>query len=515
MCVHRLVNSKDETGFHSGSQNKIRANEMRIAELRSDINNTKRSLSKMIPEDERLLRSVFIRHPNEFRVIRDKSCAEAREFIDDKVLQLHRELECLRIHRQEQEERLMELSNRLSSMRTATVNGPDSPGLKIFQSLDNNLSKTRIRSDTARVIRDRYAVIFYNLQQDERSYPELISKLDKAAHEQGRELQDVKVLCLQAQEVRDNLRETLNAMEFEIFQVKQEREGFINFLRKEVEKRNEQPEAKKSKVQEDTSKDNTGKAAAAAAAEAVLLQNFKHAHEKLLSAANVADLKHFWTSWKRLSKASRHLREQLIKSAERTMRLSEEKAKLTEVVQEMRFTGGVHQGHELLRTQLEDTLKTQQIQHAKTTRNMHDTGALLQDIRLGLESLVTRLGDVELQPTYGYARTGDEIVDNLLRCDAVLRQIMKEVDRESGGDIGMLLQRVNEDKTIKPEDLFAAITKIKIRIEFIDQNAKAVVPGYMRDDEDQSYGLTRHQIKAISDSFFDNGPKRRRRKRKK
>lgn len=504
------LSGRDEKALKSVTQRENVQNDQRILELKNDISGTRSALSRMIPDDERILKTAFKEHPSEYRVVREKTCEDARYYMDDRVLEMRRQMESLQCRRLEQEERVSRLVEHLHQIRDRTNVLEAEESKQRLRIVENNLNRTHVKADTAELIRRHYDVILYNLKQDESSCPDLLEKLERAAYKQTQELRNIKLLCLQAQGLRDSLKESLASMEYEMFQAKHDRDVLINHLRKEVEKRME-PEVKKTKQEEAYLGEMKTNKMTDPAETVAVLQAYQKENDKLLEAAKVSDLKLFLTSWKRLSKASRHLEDQLRKKEQQKRRLVADRQRLEAALQQLRYSAGSVEAEEALQREIEASLKEQESVVTSTEKAMQDSGSVLQDVKLGMDSLLERLKTIEIQPKFQFP-TGNELLDSLLRCDAGLSHLVADAEaaaEEVGQDMHRILVRLSQP-AIKAED---TIVVHKVRIPLEGKKPRTVVTTYIHEDTDTGYGLTRENVRAMSQALIDANTKKKKKRK--
>ncbi|XP_055942902.1 trichohyalin-like [Argiope bruennichi] len=211
---------------------KIKESESKIKNLTSQLLKLQISRNKGLQGDEKIIAKAFRKHSREIGVLAGKSPKEAKEILDNKVLDLIKKSNALTHELNMKERDLANLKKQSKDVAWKTysefeVELEESDILRRVRELENDYQKVEKNLMECQIIQVKYKAIEEQLRRELMAYPRLLEELEEQHREQQLDVERLMASEARAHERREVARKELSKAEADALRARQEKEKII------------------------------------------------------------------------------------------------------------------------------------------------------------------------------------------------------------------------------------------------------------------------------------------------
>ncbi|KAF8787297.1 hypothetical protein HNY73_008912 [Argiope bruennichi] len=208
---------------------KIKESESKIKNLTSQLLKLQISRNKGLQGDEKIIAKAFRKHSREIGVLAGKSPKEAKEILDNKVLDLIKKSNALTHELNMKERDLANLKKQSKDVAWKTysefeVELEESDILRRVRELENDYQKVEKNFMECQIIQVKYKAIEEQLRRELMAYPRLLEELEEQHREQQLDVERLMASEARAHERREVARKELSKAEADALRARQEKE---------------------------------------------------------------------------------------------------------------------------------------------------------------------------------------------------------------------------------------------------------------------------------------------------
>lgn len=357
------------------------------------------------------------------------------------------------------------------------------------------------------------------MQEESLTFQSQLDLLEAEILRQRQELKELQMVNKEAVASREMARVELQRQEEEFHRERREREAILQEYKRKAEERRLFAERDR-RVQrvalpgEDTPVET--QLVASGQEEEKMIRTYQEAFQKIKEATGVTDTQEVVKRFVAQGETHQHLEELKSENEKTLVRLKEEKERLQEVFQELKYSGEakLSSGQQVLE-ELQTHLQKEEKRRDKCKEDLEKMTKILSNAKSGLEHLTTKVQHIKVPrshfPAKDLSPQSDEYVLDLL--DTTEKKLQKLLEELDGQDIAAALKQMEEDE-------FQA----KIEGKLPSYNVRIPLPAATKEDtfedeedsgEDEGDVVTRAALKRQSQQIVESKTKRKSRPKKK
>lgn len=516
----------DRKAYFETSQYTMQKNKEGILKLRKENKELRKKLSDSLSQDQHVINKAFQEYPVERASMKNKTGRQAITVMDFKVCDTVKRLNALRHQTACKQKKLEDLQTQYNQMMKdaseaiATDKG-ESQDAQEMRYLENNYDKTKLKNDEANHLRCIYIDIKRRLECEAEVFPSRLDSMEAEIQSTRTEIKELRAMHDDAQISKEAAQAELAKQEKAVYTERKKREVELQKMKKEAEEKKMQHEridrriAQRSSIQQDDISPGD-KQGSQGEEQQQKITTYEEAFKQIKEATGVADTWDVVYRFENQKETTRHLEELKKDNEKQIMRLKEEKEKLQQEFEEMKYTGDSKlSGGQKMLEDFQSHLEKEEDRRDNAEEKLQRSSKILVSVKAGVEHLADKLHHLKASkghvPQAQIASTSDEyVLDQLSTSEEKLLKLLEELD---GKDLQAVVKEMEEEE-------FHASVEGKLP----QYNTRVKLPQTQRDivyDEDEDTGdddpdvLDRYQIKKQSQFIVDAKTKRRTTKKKK
>ncbi|XP_060602544.1 outer dynein arm-docking complex subunit 3-like isoform X2 [Ruditapes philippinarum] len=517
----------DRKAYFETSQFAMKKNREGILKLRKENKELRKKLSDSLSQDEHVINKAFQDHPVERAAMKNKTGRQAITVMDHKVCDTVKRLNALRHQTATKQKRLEDLQTQYGQMQkdaseAVNTDKGQSADAQQMRYLENSYDKTKLKIDEATHLRRIYEDIKKKLEVEAEKFPCILDAMEAEIQSTRTELKELKAMHDDAQISKEAAQSELSKHEKVVYAERKQREIELAKMKKEAEEKKIQHErierriAQRSSIQQD---DIAGqeKQAIQGEEQQQKITTYEEAFKEIKEATGVSETMEVVHRFENQKETKIHLEELKKDNEKQITRLTEEKVKLRNEFEEMKYSGDAKlSGGERMLEEFQNHLDKEEERRDTAEEQLHKASKNLVYVKAGVEHLADKLYHLKASkghvPQAQIAPSSDEyVLDQLSTCEEKLLKLLEELD---GEDINAVVKQMEEEE-------FNAGGEGKLP----QYNTRVKLPQTQRDlvyaeDSDSDHGNDtewpdRDKIKKQSQLLVDAKTKRRTTKKKK
>lgn len=516
----------DRKAYYETSQFAMKKNRESILKLRKENKELRKKLSDSLSQDQHVINKAFQEHPVQRASMKNKTGRQAITIMDFKVCDTVKRLNALRHQTASKQKKLEELQTEYNQMQkdaseaVATDKG-ESGDAQTMRYLENSYDKTKLKIDEATHLRRIYEDIKRKLEVEAEKFPCILDAMESEIQATRTELKELKAMHDDAQISKEAAQTELAKHEKVVYTERKQREVELQKMKKEAEEKKMQHEridrriAQRSSIQQDdiSPQDKQG---SQGEEQQQKITTYEEAFKQIKEATGVSDTMEVVQRFENQKETTRHLEELKKDNEKQIIRLKEEKEKLQQEFEEMKYSGDAKlSGGERMLEDFQNHLDKEEERRDDDEERLQRSSKILVSVKAGVEHLADKLYHLKASkghvPQAQIAPTSDEyVLDQLSTCEEKLLKLLEELD---GKDLQQVVKEMEEEE-------FHASIEGKLP----QYNTRVKLPQTQRDlvyDDEEDSGENdtdvpdREKIKKQSQFIVDSKTKRRTTKKKK
>ncbi|XP_013412590.1 coiled-coil domain-containing protein 151 [Lingula anatina] len=510
----------DRKAYYENSQWTMKQNRDTIEKLRKENWELRKKLSDCLSADDHVINKAFHGRKVERAAMKNKTGSNAITIMDRKVCDYIKKLNALKHVTATKQKRLEELQTQYNQMvkdasDAVATDAGESEAAANLRNLENRLDKAVLKCNEAEQIRRTYEQIKSKLEEESLSFPNQLDAMEAEIKRCREELKELRAMYNDAHISKEAAQAELHKHEEVVYADRKKREIELQKMKKEAEEKKMQHErtekriAQRGSLQQDELSPSE-KAAILGEDQQAKITTYEEAFKRIKEATGVSDTKEVVDRFENQGETQRHLEELKKDSEKQIQRLREEKEKLQQEFEDMKYTGEakLSSGQRLLE-EFETHLAEEERRKEEAGERLDKASKILVSVKAGVEHLSDKLTHLKANkghvPQAQISATSDEyVLDLLSTAEEKLLKLLEDLD---GKDISEALKLMEE------EEFHASIegklpsynTRIKLPVTHKDN---------VYDDEDESGDddgdvLTRNLIKRQAQNMIDAKTKRK------
>jgi len=517
----------DRKAYFESSQYAMKKNREAISELRKETKELRQRLKDKLSQDSHVISKAFHDRPVERAALSNKSGQQAIVIFDHKVCDSMKRLNSKRHATARKQKRLEELQTEYDQMvkdssDAVSTDKGDSQDAQVMRYLENSYDKVTMKTEEAKQVQRVYLDIKNRFEVEAQQYPCRLDAMEQDIRSTRAQLKELKAMHNDAQLSKEAAVNELRRHEETVYAERKKREVDLQKMKKEAEEKKMQHEriekrlAQRGSVQQEELSSGE-KAALTGEDQQQKITTYEEAFKRIKECTGVSDTMEVVIRFENQGDTTRHL-EELKKDNEKQIgRLKEDKDKLQQEFEEMKYSGEakLSSGQTMLE-EFEGHLGREDTRRETADEQLQRASRILVQVKAGVEHLADKLHHLKASkghvPTAQIAATSDEyVLDQLSTSEEKLLKLLEELD---GNDLSDVLRAMEEEE-------FHASIEGKLPA----YNTRVKLPQTQRDlvygDEDEDSGEddgevpNRNAIKKQSQFIVDSKTKRRVPKKKK
>uniref|UniRef100_A0A667ZVZ6 Outer dynein arm docking complex subunit 3 n=1 Tax=Myripristis murdjan TaxID=586833 RepID=A0A667ZVZ6_9TELE len=379
--------------------------------------------------------------------------------------------------------------------------------LQRLRVLENNLEKTKLKSQAAKHIMRGYLKLKNHLQEESLTFNGQLDYLEADILKHKEELRNLQIMNNDAQLSKDAAKAELQQQEELPYKEPKESERIIARYRKQVEERKAQTEkadrrAQRAPVQPDElSSEAQRSTTRMTGEEEKSISTFEEAFQRIKEATGVTNI-HVWEGFISQGETHKHLEGLKAKNEKVLLQLKKEKEHLDQQFQDMKYSGEAKlSSDQQMLEECQQHLLTEQQRCDAAKEHLDCLVKTLNTACAGVEHLASKLQHITLDMVAQLPHSSKEsVVDLLAQCELKLQLLQDELH---GKDLSTLMKEMEEEE-------FSTRNVGKLP----DYNTRIKLPEDERLDEEESEEdeadiITREELKRQSQLMVDSRAKRK------
>ncbi|KAL4219631.1 hypothetical protein ACF0H5_022203 [Mactra antiquata] len=516
----------DRKAYYETSQFAMKKNRESILKLRKENKELRKKLSDSLSQDQHVINKAFQDHPVQRASMKNKTGRQAITVMDYKVCDTVKRLNALRHQTATKQKRLEDLQTQYNQMQkdaseaVATDKG-ESADAQQMRYLENSYDKTKLKIDEATHLRRIYEDIKKKLEVEAEKFPSILDSMEAEIQCTRAELKELNAMHDDAEISKEAAQTELSKHEKVVYAERKQREIELARMKKEAEEKKMQHErierriAQRSSIQQDDI-GGQDKQTVQGEEQQQKITTYEEAFKEIKEATGVSDTMEVVNRFENQKETTRHLEELKKDNEKQIIRLKEDKEKLQQEFEEMKYSGDAKlSGGERMLEEFQSHLEKEEDRRDEAEDELHKASKNLVSVKAGVEHLADKLYHLKANkghvPQAQIAPSSDEyVLDQLSTCEEKLLKLLEELD---GQDLNSIVKQMEEEE-------FHASQEGKLP----QYNTRVKLPQTQRDinyDDGSDSGDNdndvpdRDKIKKQSQSLVDSKTKRRTTKKKK
>ncbi|XP_075062796.1 outer dynein arm-docking complex subunit 3 isoform X2 [Mixophyes fleayi] len=514
----------DHKAYQESSSCTVQKNGENIQFLRQETKKLHRKLADLLAGDEKVIKEAFHSHAVERAAMRSKSGQAAIQLMDQKLCDKVKRLNALRHQTEVRRRRLEELQTEYKKNEAgkwAKSGKDDSAALEeqTLRLLENRLEKAQMKLQESEHIHNVYQKLKTHMQEESLTFQSQLDLIEAEILRQRHELKELQMMNKDAVMSRDMARAELQRQEEEFHRERRERERILQDYKRQAEERRMYAERAERRAQRVTLPGEDApvetQQVPSGQEEEKVIRTYQEAFQRIKETTGVTDTQEVVRRFTAQGEIHRHLDEMKSENERIIVRLKEEKERLQEAFQELKYSGEakLSSGQQVLE-ELQAHLQKEEKRKEKCKEELEKMSKILTTAKSGVEHLASKVQHIKVPRSYFPAKDlstqSDEYVLDLLATSE--QKLQKLLEQLEGQDIGEVLQQMEEEE-------FQASIEGKLPI----YNVRIPLPAPARPDtfeddedsgEDEGDVVTRATLKRQSQQIVESKTKRKSRPKK-
>ncbi|KAG8540431.1 hypothetical protein GDO81_004913 [Engystomops pustulosus] len=392
--------------------------------------------------------------------------------------------------------------------------------LQTLRLLENRLEKAQLKLQESEHIYSVYQKLKDHMQEESLTFQSQLDLLEAEILRQRNELKELQMMNKDAVMSRDMARADLQRQEEDFHRERRERERILQEYKRQAEERRmfaERAERRAQRVTlpgEDAPTDI--QLVSNVHEEEKAIRTYQEAFQRIKEATGVTDTQEVVRRFIAQGETHRHLEELKSENEKTLVRLKEEKERLQDAFQELKYSGEakLSSGQQVLE-ELQAHLQKEEKRRDKYKEEFEKMTKILVAGKSGVDHLATKVQHIKVPrshfPAKDLSPQSDEyVLDILDTTDQKLQKLLEELE---GQNIGEILRQMEEEEF--QASIEGKLPAFNVRIPL----PAATKPDTFEDDEDSGEDegdvVTRASLKKQSQQIIESKTKRKSRPKKK
>ncbi|KAG8540428.1 hypothetical protein GDO81_019320 [Engystomops pustulosus] len=515
----------DHKAYQESASTTIQKNWESIQFLRQENKKLHKKLADALAGDEKVIKEAFHSHVVERAAMRSKSGQAAVQLMDQKLCDKIKRLNALRHQTEVRKKRLDELQliykqNAVAEEEKADKDGGAAQEEQTLRLLENRLEKAQLKLQESEHIYSVYQKLKDHMQEESLTFQSQLDLLEAEILRQRNELKELQMMNKDAVMSRDMARADLQRQEEDFHRERRERERILQEYKRQAEERRmfaERAERRAQRVTlpgEDAPTDI--QLVSNVHEEEKAIRTYQEAFQRIKEATGVTDTQEVVRRFIAQGETHRHLEELKSENEKTLVRLKEEKERLQDAFQELKYSGEakLSSGQQVLE-ELQAHLQKEEKRRDKYKEEFEKMTKILVAGKSGVDHLATKVQHIKVPrshfPAKDLSPQSDEyVLDILDTTDQKLQKLLEELE---GQNIGEILRQMEEEEF--QASIEGKLPAFNVRIPL----PAATKPDTFEDDEDSGEDegdvVTRASLKKQSQQIIESKTKRKSRPKKK
>ncbi|XP_040202460.1 outer dynein arm-docking complex subunit 3 isoform X2 [Rana temporaria] len=514
----------DHKAYEESSSAQIQKNLETIQFLRQENKKMHKKLADVLAGDEKVIKEVFQSHSVERAAMRNKSGHAAIEVMDQKLCDKFKRLNALHHQTEVRKKRLeqLEAEYKQKAESEEAKPGKEDSSVQLEQNLrmlENRLEKAQLKLQESDHIYNVYQKLKDHMQDESLTFQSQLDLLENEILRQRQEMKELEMVNKEAVTSRETARTELQLQEEEFHRERRERETILQEYKRKTEERRlfAEKDRKAQRISlpgEDTPVET--QLVASVQEEEKAIHTYQEAFQKIKEATGVTDTQEVVRRFVAQGETYRHLEELKSENEKTLVRLKEEKERLQDIFQELKYSGEakLSSGQQVLE-ELQSHLQKEEKRRDKCKEDLERMSKILSTAKSGMEHLTTKVQHIKVSRSHFPARDlsprSDEYTLDLLETtEKKLQKLLEELD---GQDVvAVLKQMEGEEFQAKIEGKLPAYN---LRISLPAPTKEHSFEDEEDSGEDEGDVVTRAALKRQSQQIIESKTKRKSRPKKK
>ncbi|XP_075715179.1 outer dynein arm-docking complex subunit 3 isoform X2 [Rhinoderma darwinii] len=515
----------DHKAYQESASSAIQKNWETIQFLRHENKKLHKKLADALAGDEKVIKEAFHSHVVERAAMRSKSGQAAVQLMDQKLCDKIKRLNALRHQTEVRRKHLEELQ--IVYRQNAAVEQDKSERDEVvaqeeqtLRLLENRLEKAQLKLQESEHIYSVYQKLKDHMQEESLTFQSQLDLLEAEILRQRNELKELQMMNKDAVMSRDMTRTELQRQEEEFHRERRERERILQEYKRQAEERRMYAERAERRAQRvtlpgedaptDTQQVSNGHE------EEKAIRSYQEAFQRIKEATGVTDTQEVVRRFIAQGETHRHL-EELKSENERTLvRLKEEKERLQDAFQELKYSGEakLSSGQQVLE-ELQAHLQKEEKRRDKYKEELDKMTKIFGSSKSGVEHLATKVQHIKVPrrhfPAKDLTSQSDEYVLDLM--DTTDQKLQKLLEGLDGQNIGEILRQMEEEEF--QASIEGKLPAFNVRISLPAPAKQDTFDDDEDSGEDEGDVVTRASLKKQSQQIIESKTKRKSRPKKK
>ncbi|KAL5012564.1 hypothetical protein ScPMuIL_011115 [Solemya velum] len=515
----------DRRAYFETSQFAMKKNRESILKLRKENKEIRKRLSDSLSQDQHVINKAFQGRPVDRASMKNKTGRQAISLMDHKVCDTAKRLNAIRHQTTTKQKKLDIIQTQYdqmvkdSSEAVATDKG-ESADAQTMRYLENSYDKTRLKLDEATHLKRIYDDIKRKLEVEAEKFPCCLDGMEQEIRNTNMELKELKAMYDDAIISKDAAQSELVRHEKVLYEERKQREIELNKMKEEAEKKKLQHERIERRIAQRGSiaPDEVSpldKQMVQGEEQQQRITGYEEAFRTIKEATGVSDTAEVVHRFEVQSDTTLRLEELKKDNDKQITRLREDKEKLQQDFEEMKYSGEatLSRGQRMIED-FQTSLEKEEDRRSQAEDNLQRGSAIMVSVKSGVEHLSDKL--CHLKATKGHVPTAqippssDEyVLDQLSTCEEKLLKLLEELD---GKDLKAMMKSMEEEFHVKEG---GKLPQYNTRIALPQTVRDAVFDVDEDSGDDDTEVPNRNAIKKQSQFIVDSKTKRRTTKKKK
>ncbi|XP_066449755.1 outer dynein arm-docking complex subunit 3 isoform X2 [Eleutherodactylus coqui] len=515
----------DHKAYQESATATIQKNWETIQFLRQENKKLHRKLADALSGDEKVIKEAFHSNVVERAAMRSKSGQAAVQVMDQKLCDKIKRLNSLLHQTEVRRKRMEELQtvykqNAAGEEDKTEKNGGEEQEGQTLRLLENRLEKAQLKLQESEHVYSVYQKLKDHMQEESLTFQSQLDLLEAEILRQRNELKELQMMNKDAVMSRDMARAELQRQEEEFHQERRERERILQDYKRQAEERRMYAERAERRAQRVTLPGEDAPTSIQLVSngneEEKAIHSYQEAFQKIKEATGVTDTQEVVRRFIAQGETHKHLEELKSENERSLVRLKEEKGRLQDAFQELKYSGEakLSSGQQILE-ELQTHLQKEEKRRDKYKEELEKMTKILVAAKSGVEHLSTKVQHIKVPrshfPAKDLSPQSDEYVLDLLEpTDQKLQKLLEELD---GQNIEEILRQMEEEAF--QASIEGKLPAFNIRIPLPAPAKQDTFDDDEDSGEDEGDVVTRASLKKQSQQIIESKTKRKSRPKKK
>ncbi|KAM4677821.1 outer dynein arm-docking complex subunit 3 isoform 2-T2 [Discoglossus pictus] len=515
----------DRKAFFERSEWTLKKNKDTILWLRQENKKLHRKLADVLAGDEKVIKEAFQSRSVERSAMRNKSGQAAIQIMDQKLCDKIKRLNALRHQTEVRRIRLEELQKEYKQKDSRDESRPGtedeaSQEEQCMRLLENRLEKAQLKWQESEHIYTVYQNLKDHMQEESLTFQCQLDLMETEILKQRHELKELQTMNKDAVMSRHLARTELQRQEEKIHKERRERDRILQEYKKQAEERRIHAERAERRAQrvilpgDDATAEN--QQMQNGQEEERVIHTYQEAFQRIKDATGVTDTQEVVRRFIAQGETHKQLEELKSENDKTLVRLKEEKERLEDAFQELKYSGEakLSSGQQVLE-ELQSELQKEEKRCEKCKEDMERMSRIMSESKAGVEHLASKVQHVKVPrrevPAPNLSPVSDEYVLDLMSItEEKLQKLLEDLE---GHDLNDILKQMEEEEF--QSSIEGKLPEYNVRIS-LPAPAKQDIYGDDDDSgDDEGDVVTRAVLKKQSQVMIDSKTKRKTQPKKK